>query len=618
MRFKTALLFTLLATESASLATDRDSTRVTYSTYAGSEMPRQVYWGDTHLHSLLSVDANTNGNTQLSGDDAFRFARGEEITAHNAMRVRLRRPLDFLVVSDHAEYLGVIDGIARGDALLLENEGARRWGRMLATGDMTPMREFAASAISGEAVFEHPEFLRSVWRQVVETADRNNRAGVFTAFIGYEWTSMPGGKNLHRVVLFKDGAEQTSQILPFSALDSADPEDLWRFLADYESKTGGNVFAIPHNSNVSGGLMFRDKGPDGGTLSREYAELRSTWEPIVEVTQVKGDSETHPFLSPDDAFADYETWDASSLGMRDEHRDEWFPYEYARSALKLGLAIEAETGANPYRFGMIGSTDNHTSLATADEKDWWGKFSAGEPAPDRWSRRMVPVDLPFMYLNWQMAASGYAAVWATENTRAALFEAMERRETYATTGPRMRVRFFGGWAFEAADADLPDLAEVGYKKGVPMGGILPPRTANRPPSFLVAALKDPEGANLDRVQIVKGWRMPNGELEEKVFDVAASAGRKNWWSENLASVGSTVDIAEATYTNDIGAAQLLTVWTDPNFDPEQSAFYYLRVIEIPTPRWTTYDAKFFGIEMPPEVPRTTQERAYTSPIWYSP
>ena len=229
--------------------------------------------------------------------------------------------------------------------------------------------------------------------------------------------------------------------------------------------------------------MFRDKGPDGGALSREYAELRSTWEPIVEATQVKGDSETHPFLSPDDEFADYETWDAASLGMREEHRDEWFPYEYIRSALKLGLAIEAETGVNPYRFGLIGSTDNHTSLATADEEDWWGKFSAGEPAPDRWSQRMVPVDLPFMYLNWQMAASGYAAVWATENTRSALFEAMERRETYATTGPRMRVRFFGGWAFEAADADLPDLADVGYRKGVPMGGILSPRTANRAPSF---------------------------------------------------------------------------------------------------------------------------------------
>jgi hypothetical protein len=379
---------------------------------------------------------------------------------------------------------------------------------------------------------------------------------------------------------------------------------------------------VPHNSNISGGLMFRIEDSSGKPFSKEYAANRARWEPLVEVTQYKGDSETHPYLSPEDEFADYESWDQGNIGMRKLHEDAWFKYEYVRSALRLGLQEQARLGVNPFKLGMIGSTDSHTSLATADEDDYWGKFAAHEPAPERYKRGMAEGmdDMAFTVEEWQMAASGYAAVWARENTREAIFDAMRRRETYATTGPRMAVRFFGGWDFDEDDADAPDVAVVGYAKGVPMGGDLS-RSGDDDdePSFLIRAAKDPDGANLDRVQVVKGWIGEDGESHEQVYDVALSDGRRaSFLTRKIPSVGSTVDVEEASYSNEIGDAQLGVVWEDPDFDPARPAFYYVRVIEIPTPRWTAYDQRFFGIDMPDEVPMTTQERAYTSPIWYTP
>ncbi len=590
-----------------------------YSPYAGDDFPRRVLWGDTHVHSHLSLDANISGNKSLSPTDAFRFARGEAVETPNGTTVKLRRPLDFLVVSDHAEYLGVMEGLTRGDEELLQDETARRWGDQLARGDPTPMSEFSRSLSTGEKLITNPLFEQSVWKRVVEGADAQNTPGVFTAFIGYEWTSMPMGNNLHRVVIFRDGAERTSQVLPFSALDSDKPEDLWAYLAKYEEDTGGQAIAIPHNSNISGGMMFQEIMSDGKPMDRAYAEARARWEPLVEATQVKGDSEAHPFLSPDDEFADYESWDKTNISFSIPHQDEWFAGEYVRSALKLGLGLEAETGANPYRFGLIGSTDSHTSLATADENDYWGKFTGANPSRERWKRPLVPAgDLPYLTYEWQMAASGYAAVWAAENTREAIFDAMRRRETYATTGPRMTVRFFGGWSFDDQDAVKPDLAKTGYENGVPMGGVLPENPDGAAPRFLVSALKDPDGANLDRIQIIKGWRDAEGELHEKVFNVALSDGRVVGPDGKVPLVGSTVDVEGATYDNSIGAAQLTTVWQDPGFDPNERAFYYVRVLEIPTPRWTTYDAAIYDIDLPEEVPRTTQERAYTSAIWYTP
>ncbi len=585
-----------------------------YSPHAEETFPRQVLWGDTHVHSNLSLDANISGNSGLSPADAYRFASGELVTANNGMPVKLRRPLDFLLVSDHAEYLGVMAGLNSKDPLLLENETARRWEAALSVGDYSPMSEFAQSLMAGESVLEHPVYARTIWHSTIEAADAANKPGQFTALIGYEWTSMPGGNNLHRVVVFRDGAERTKQILPFSAFDSDDPEDLWAFMDRYEAETGGRVFSIPHNSNLSGGLMF--PGPEDARMTGDYARQRAWREPLVEATQVKGDSETHPFLSPDDEFADYETWDRSNVSMAVPHRDEWFANEYLRSALKLGLAIESETGANPYQFGMIGSTDSHTALATADENDYWGKFVRAHPAPGRWETPIVASNtLEYIAYEWEMAASGYAAVWARENTREAIFDAMQRRETYATTGPRITARFFGGWSFTEEDLSAPDLAATGYGKGVPMGGVLQPATGAAP-TFLVQASRDPDGANLDRLQIIKGWLTADGELQEKVYNVAASDGRTADASGRLPPLESTVDTATATYLNTIGAATLSTLWRDPDFDPAEAAFYYLRVLEIPTPRWTNYDSVRFDESLPEQVPRATQERAYTSPIWY--
>ena len=597
-----------------------------YSPYPEQDFARQVYWGDTHLHTMLSPDANLFGNRQLTPDDAYRFAKGEVLTGHNGMDVQLRRPLDFLVVSDHAEYLGVLPGLARKDPLLLATEAGARWAKNLAENPADLFAEFGQSLLGNIDMIDSRPFEESIWKQVIANAERHDAPGHFTAFIGYEYTSTTDGDNLHRNVVFRDGAERVSQVLPFSSLDSDDPEDLWAYLADYEARTGGSVLAIPHNSNLSGGLMFRVEDTAGNPLTREYAERRSYFEPLVEATQYKGDSETHPYLSPEDEFADYETWDAANIGVQKAHRDEWFPYEYVRSALKLGLGLQADIGANPYRFGLIGSTDAHTSLAAGDERDFWGKMSRTEPGPERWKATLfdastAPEDAPVAttIYEWQMAASGYAAVWAKENTREALFDAMRRKETYATTGPRMTVRFFGGFDFVEEDAFAGDFAERGYEKGVPMGGDLGQAPDGRPASFLVSASKDPDGAHLDRVQIVKGWRAADGSLEERAYDVALADGRTvSQGGGRVPPVGNTVDVATATYQNSIGDPVLTTVWSDPDFDPAEQAFYYARVIEIPTPRWTAYDAVRLGVELPPEVPVTTQERAYTSPIWYEP
>jgi hypothetical protein len=594
-----------------------------YSPYAGEVHPRNVYFGDLHVHTSWSPDAGNFGNLQLGPDEAFRFASGEEVSAHNGMAVRLRRPLDFLLVSDHSEYLGLMPRLDAGDPLARSTEVGEHWYQLRKTGKMEQIFiEFADSILSGEDVVKNEALRAAVWQDVVANAERHDRPGIFTAFIGYEWTESDGGNNLHRNVLFADGAEKAGQTQPFSSFDSPDPEDLWRALARYEEETGGRVLAIPHNSNLSGGMMFATETRKGGALNRDYAERRARWEPLVEATQYKGDSETHPFLSPDDEFADYETWNGNLGGESNDSST--LRSSYVRSALGIGLDLGAALGANPFKFGLIGSSDSHTGLAAADEDNFWGKFSEAEARPDRWQQPFFPpgMEREIQYFEWQMAASGYAAVWARENTRAALFDAMRRRETYATTGPRMVVRFFGGWDFEAGDEHSPDLAITGYDGGVPMGGDLaapPDGRKGTSPRFLVSVLKDPEGANLDRVQIVKGWRDAEGALQERVFDVAVSDGRRiDRKGRAKKDVGSTVDIEKATWTNSLGAVQLAAVWEDPNFDASEPAFYYLRAIEIPKPRWTAYDARFFGIEMSDEVPMTTRDRAYTSPIWYTP
>ncbi|TFG92084.1 MAG: DUF3604 domain-containing protein, partial [Myxococcales bacterium] len=559
--------------------------QTSYSPDADRPHPSRVYWGDTHVHSSFSADANMFGTLRLLPSDAFAFARGEAVVADNGMTARMDRPLDFLVVSDHAEYLGLLRRVRAGDPAMLAQPAARRWYEMLQAGGEQAMQAFyevARSMASGPdqpRLLEVPEGEESPWQQVVRSADEANAPGAFTAFIGFEWTSQPDGNNLHRVVVFRDGGERAGRVLPFSAFDSQDPRELWRTLDAYEKTSGGRVLAIPHNSNVSGGLMFTETDFDGEAMTRDEAARRLRFEPLVEITQIKGDSETHPLLSPNDEFADFGRWDKLNLGMSEKQTPAMLPHEYLRSALALGLRLDAKLGINPYRFGLIGATDSHTGLASAAEDNFWGKFAKDEPSPQRASGLFVDNTAVATIHSWESQAAGYAGVWALANTREAIFDAMERREVYATTGPRMRVRLFGGWDYAEQDAVRPDAARIGYAKGVPIGAELePPPRKGVAPAFLVTALMDPEGARLDRVQIVKGWLEPDGDtLHERVYDVVWSGERKPGADAKLPPVGITVDLERATWTNTIGAAQLATVWRDPDFDPRERAFYYARV-----------------------------------------
>jgi hypothetical protein len=618
-RLVTVLAVTALSAAGAAAETPGDD--ASYSPWQGQDYPNQVFWGDTHLHTSVSLDANLFGARDLGPEQAYRFARGETVTATNGMQARINQPLDFLVVSDHAEYLGIMPLIRAGEPAILENDTARDWRRILAAGDMIGfgrmMLDIGASYASGEPLVTLPASVPSPWEENNRIADAAYAPGIFSTFVGFEWSSMPDGNNLHRVVVLRDGAERANQVTPFSAFDSDDPQALWRYLADYEASTGGQALAIPHNSNLSGGLMFAPTTRSGEAMTAEYARERSRWEPLIEVTQIKGDSEAHPLLSPTDEFADYGTWDQFNIDMSEPQQDSMQRYQYARPALQVGLQLEQRLGVNPFQFGMIGSSDAHTALAAVEEDNYWGKMVSHEPSPDRASKLW---GIPEAEMNSAMQlSSGYAAVWALENTREALFDAMRRREVYATTGPRIRVRFFGGWEYTADDLAGPHPALSGYQKGVPMGGELPsPAADGKAPVFMLAALKEPDGANLDRIQVVKGWVDRWGEPREQIYDVAWGGERGPDAAGRLAAVGNTVDLSTASYSNSIGAAELAVVWADPDFDPAYPAVYYARVLEIPTPRWTLHDQVRLDADIAPDTPLVHQERAYTSPIWYRP
>ena len=635
------LLFTFSAAVIAKVDSN-DNVQGHHSPEISRAYPTNIYWGDTHLHTNLSWDAYNFGNKKLGPEEAYRFAKGETVTIHNGMEMRLSRPLDFLVIADHASNMGVMDGLAKGEAEVLKSTLGKRLSAKLKEINKTASTDPEQSKklsyqlfLDGfiEGVVTEDRYRRSVWDDVTTLADKHNKPGQFTALIGYEWTQP--FYMLHRVVIFKDDVDKVSRVTPFSQYDSNDPEDLWAYLEAYEVTTGGEALAIPHNGNLSSGIMFALEDAKGNSISKHYAKSRSRWEPLYEVTQIKGDGETHPLLSPTDEFADYETWTQdipiyyvkewvekrgytdyeSWVEKHSQAKDaSWMrAYEYGRSALKLGLAQQAKLGVNPFKFGMIGSTDAHTSLAAVDENNFGGKLTSYEPSKERATKIISGSK------NRSHSAAGYAAVWAEDNTRDALFAAMKRKEVYATTGPRMTVRFFGGWDYQPDDAFKPDLARIGYNKGVPMGGDLTNAPEGKSPNFLIRTVKDPYGANLDRVQVIKGWHDKNGELHEKIYNVALSDGRKENRKGKVKPVGTTVDIKDASYTNSIGDPELAVVWTDPDFNKDELAFYYVRVLEIPTPRWTAYDAKYFGVSnIPKEVPMVTQERAYTSPIWYSP
>jgi hypothetical protein len=593
-----------------------------FSPFVDQHFPNRVFWGDTHLHTSNSPDAGLVGNT-LPPEMAYRYAMGEEVVTSTGLRSKLIRPLDWLVVSDHSEYMGIAPMLQRGDRALLDDPfGAQLYKDFRAGGETAynAFLELVASVTRGEMLIDNPEVMRSVWESNNKIADEFNDPGHFTAFIGYEWSSVPAGNNLHRVVIFRDSAEKASQVVPFSSIDSPDPERLWDYLDAYERDTGGRVLALTHNGNMSNGLMFPETKFDGSPIDDAYSERRMRWEPITEVTQIKGDGETHPKLSPNDEFADFENWDKGNLDGSVAKEDWMLRYEYARSALNVGLELAAKGQGNPYRFGMIGSTDSHTSMMTTREDNYFGKFAKTEPSPERWKHTVIAslTNAELSTFSSEEVASGLAAVWARENTRDAIFDAMKRREVYATTGSRILVRVFGGYDFEASDVVRPDFAEVGYAGGVPMGGDLAAAPEGKAPRFLIRALRDPDNANLDRIQVIKGFLDGEGKAQEIIYDVACADDRAIVDRRCDRPVGNTVDLATVTYTNDIGDALLGAFWEDPNFDPAVPAWYYVRVIEIPKPRWSAYDQVRFGIKMSDDVPMTVQDRAYTSPIWYTP
>lgn len=596
-----------------------------------AEFPDRPYWGDTHLHTDNSIDAFGFG-VRLGPEAALRFARGEEVTATTGAKARLSRPLDFLVIADHSDGLGATRRLYDAPRWYVDwvigDETVLRWYDLMHEGPEGSQRaiaELITAAANGTLPesFNDPELAREgtedIWNTQLGLLDRYNEPGVFTAFAGFEWTLMPDGNNLHRVVMFRDGSDKTRKVLPFGGID-ADVQQLWEYMASYEKETGGNVLAIPHNGNLSNGLMFEMTMPDGSPMTAEYAARRAEAEPVVEVTQIKGDGETHPFLSPNDEMAGFgiKGWELGNLPLTARSTPDMHAGSYARSALLRGLSLEQQLGVNPYAFGMIGSTDSHTALATGDEDNFFGKHTGNEPANQGRAMEAQNLGTREGRFGWHYLAGGYAAAWARGNTRAEIFDAFKRREVYATTGPRMSVRVFGGFDFSASDWD-GDWVRAGYTRGVPMGGEL--TDAGKAPTFLISALKDPDGANLDRVQVVKGWVDASGMAQERVYDVVWSdMDKRPRTARGLTPVGDTVNRADASYTNTIGAPELRTTWTDPDYAAGQRAFYYVRVIEIPTPRWTLFDAVRFGFELTGDAleDAVAQERAYTSPIWLKP
>jgi hypothetical protein len=601
----------------------------TYSPYAQRSFPSHAFWGETHLHTGLSLDAGLFGNI-LDHEDAYRFARGEEIKSSTGLPVKLGRPLDWLVITDHSDMMGIATDIQSGAPNIMAIPKGKEWAEGFQKGGQAAgeaafdlITHFAQMKVPPELVEQYSPgsaVYDDLWADITRTADSFNDPGRFTTFIGFEWTSVPKGFNLHRNVILRDDGSRARQVIPLTTqppLGTTNPLDLYQWLEDYEEKTGGQALAISHNGNLSNGWMFPIEDTyAGGKVDKNYVELRAKWEPLYEVTQIKGDGETHRFLSPTDEFADYETLDKGNLDLTELKKDEMLQREYAREALKQGLALETKLGTNPYKFGMVGATDSHTGLSTAEEENFFGKSTSAEPSVTRAEHPFVESELGAIE-GYELSASGYQAVWASENTRESIFDAMERKETYATTGPRILVRFFGGWEFTEQDLRSRAPAFVGYEKGVPMGGDLAASTSDAP-TFMVYALRDPVGANLDRIQIIKGWLDEQGGTHEKVYDVAWSDGRTPDSNGKLPAVGNTVDIEAANWTNTIGASELATTWTDPEFDPNQKAFYYARIIEIPTPRWVLYDKVRFGAKIPEEAAVIQQERAYTSPIWYTP
>jgi hypothetical protein len=592
---------------------------------ASQDYPTRVFWGVAHVHTGFSFDSGMFGVT-LSPEDLFKVSMGGEIVTDNGARYKQDRPLDWISITDHAEYMGISDELHKGSHDLLANPQGKRWYEMYKTSPQEGVKaaiEAVVSMQTGKPVFNSDKLIKTAWSHATAAAEKYNKPGVFTTLHGFEWTSAPGGNNLHRTVIFRDGAKQVNQVVPFSTFDSQDPEGLWSYMDAYAKKTGGQVLAIPHNGNLSNGQMYSAETFQGKPMDRAYAEARAKHEPLFEATQIKGDSETNPILSPNDEFSNFERWDFDFSKMKNVSDKKALEGNYVRSALKRGLELNNKLGANPYKSGLIGGNDAHIGVVTTREENFFGEFANGLPSANRWKTPLTmkennPKKGPLVSV-WNESAAGLGGVWARENTREGIWDALKRKEVYATTGDRPVVRVFAGWNFVQSDLNRSDFVDNGYKNGVPMGGDLIKAPAGKQPAFMVYAMRDPNGPNLDRIQVIKGWIGKDGKTQERIFDVAVSGNRKIGPDGRCkTSVGSTVDVANATYTNTIGAAKLTAYWKDPSFNANENAFYYIRVIQIPSPRWTAYDCKRYGIKMSKDVPMTVTDRAYTSPIWYTP
>ena len=577
---------------------------------------RVLLWGDTHLHTKYSGDAYALRNWSVTPDDAYRFAKGEPVAhAFSKARMQLKTPLDFLVVTDHAEYMGVMQLVENNSEALAKTEIGKILFKNRDDGNLRKSFVMLASSLNNdkpEKGLLTKDIRQPIWDIITSSADRHNEPGAFTALIGWEWSSMPQGANLHRIIFTPDNASLAQQYLPFSSLSDNRPEGLWNWLDKTSETHNARFVAIPHNSNISLGRMFSDVKSDGTAIDAAYAEMRMKWEPVVEMVQVKGTSETHPSLSPDDPFAGFELYEKVMDFTRKIEGGTGVRGNYARDALRRGLEIEQTEGENPYKFGMIGSTDSHTGMSTAEEDNFGGKYPIDGIPSNKFDQELTP-----NAFGVDMNAQGLAAIWADENTRDGVYDAFRRKEVYGTSGPRIQLRFFGGWSFSDADARAADLAKIGYQKGIPMGGDLPPAPANKAPSFIIHAAKDPVGANIERIQVVKGWVDASGQSYERVYDVVLSDARVAKGAKITSPIRSTVSVEHATYTNDVGAVQLSAKWTDPDFDASQNAFYYARVLEIKTPRHSVYDAVAMQRKHPAQYDVEIQERAYSSPIWYN-
>ena len=618
------LIFAILLFANCSNRTDFQgieplTTKINTERTANYNEAKNAYFGDFHIHTSWSFDAFIY-NVRTSPDDAYRFGKGEAIPHVSGQPVQLQRPLDFMAVTDHSEYLGVMMQMKDKNNPLSELEIAK------SINDPDPTvskKSFGKIGFSIATNWPYKELIKrdiiqNTWEKNIAAADRHYEPGKFTTFPAYEWTSSPAAyftwpqyaRNMHRNVIFKGGKVSG---MPFSSFDSQNPENLWEWMELQRTK-GIDLIAIPHNANISDGKMFAPTTNDGDKMDMAYTQSRMRNEPVAEVTQIKGTSMVHPALSPNDEFADFEIYQYT-LGRSVPRVESQPKGSFVREAFKDGLAIAQEIGGNPFKFGVIGSTDCHNGASNVEEDNNIGKSGLQDPTPE-----IRLSDMPSGERMRKGAVGGVAGVWAKENTREAIFEAFQRKEVFATSGPRIKVRFFASWDFDTLNFAQNNWDSLAYELGVPMGGDLNKNEANTPKaaSFVIQATKDSEGANLDRIQVIKGWVDKNGQTQEKIFNVAWSDNRPLDAAGKLPAVGNTVDIKTATYSNDIGAVNLQTIWTDPEFDANAPAFYYLRVLEIPTPRWTTYDAAELGVEVPTEVPATIQERAWSSPIWYKP